>query len=206
MITLFSSDYHLNHANIIRYCHRPFMKPGDLDSNGNWVSKEISMKRVEWMNRTIIRNHNARGGKNDVLIHIGDFCFCNGKGGKLGEGGQIKSDDWENQMNGKIIHISGNHDSNNSTRTIIQGILIKIGGKKIWCVHKPEHANINYSINFVGHKHEKWKFKRINGHCGVVDLINVGVDVWGFMPVTFNEIMSEYYKWKKLNDAFLSHN
>ena len=52
----FSSDYHLGHFNIIRYCNRPF-------------------KSLEQMNETIIRNHNERIKKEDILFHIGDFCF-----------------------------------------------------------------------------------------------------------------------------------
>jgi len=29
------------------------------------------------------------------------------------------------------------------------------------------------------------------------DCINIGVDVWGFKPVTFDEIMSRYIKMEK---------
>ena len=98
----------------------------------------------------------------------------------------------------------GNHDKSNSTKTIIQGILIKFGGRKIWCVHKPQHANLNYSLNFCGHVHQNFKFKTIKGlynpdknNYNTVDLINVGVDVWNFMPVSFEEIIKQYYQWKK---------
>ena len=52
----FTSDPHYSHANIIRYCNRPFMKPGDLDKQGNWISKEIANKRCKQMNITLIRN------------------------------------------------------------------------------------------------------------------------------------------------------
>ena len=98
-------------------------------------------------------------------------------------------------MNGKIIHIKGNHDKNNSTKTIIERLVIKYGGKRINLVHKPEHADINYEINFTGHVHEKWKFKRIRMGEAFTDCINVGVDVNKFMPVSFNEIIREYSKW-----------
>jgi hypothetical protein len=28
-------------------------------------------------------------------------------------------------------------------------------------------------------------------------MINIGVDMWGFKPVTFEEIMKKYHQWKK---------
>ncbi len=204
-----TSDPHYFHSNIIRYCSRPFMKPGDLDPNGNWISKEIAEKRCEWMNTVLIKNHNARVKKGDIVFVLGDFNFNNTKGGKLGEGGLTTATEVEAKLNGKLIHIIGNHTKNNGCKTIILGLLIKFGGKKIWCVHKPQHANLDYSINFIGHIHSLWKFKSIQGKYNPdtdswdrVDLINVGVDVNNFMPVTFNEIMKSYYMWKRgvLND------
>lgn len=164
----FTSDYHLGHANIIKYCNRPFR---DLDH----------------MNKTIIRNHNARVKEGDIVIHIGDFCFRNTSDIR-GEGIRIPASEWEAQLNGKIIHVRGNHDKNNSTKTIIQGMLIRYGGKDVYCVHKPEHYNPQYSINFVGHVHEGWPILREPD--GVL-LINVGVDVNRFMPRTFGELMKK---------------
>lgn len=170
----FSSDYHLGHFNIIRYCNRPF-------------------KSLEQMNETIIRNHNERIKKEDILFHIGDFCFKNTS--NKGEGIRKTSAEWESQLNGKIIHIMGNHDRNNSTKTIIQKCGIKYGNKRINLVHNPEHCDFDYNINFTGHKHEKWEIKRIEGIYKITDCINVGVDVWKFMPVTFEEINKRYSKW-----------
>lgn len=144
------------------------------------------------MNETIIKNFNERIKPEDVLFHNGDFCF---KGEN--EDGENKSKYWESKFNGKIIHTRGNHDKNNSTKTIIEGILIKYGGQQIYLVHNPAHFNNNYKINFVGHVHEKWMFSRIYSHAGFVDLINIGVDVWNFRPVTIEEIMKKLTWWRK---------
>ena len=179
----FTSDYHLGHQNIIKYCDRPF-------------------KSLLHMNRTIIKNHNERVKKDDIVFHIGDFCFRNTLGGKVGEGVITKSKEWEEQLNGQIIHIQGNHDRNNSTKTIIQKLVIKYGGKKINLVHNPAHSDINYSLNFCGHVHQLWKFKRAEYADKITDIINVGIDVWKFRPVKFEEIMKEYYRWRNNDKVY----
>lgn len=74
MDTFFTSDLHLGHDNVIKYCNRPF-------KDGNH------------MNNSLIRNWNQRVKKDDLIYHLGDFCF---KGGK--EGGKNKSLYWEEQL------------------------------------------------------------------------------------------------------------
>ncbi len=56
MSIFFTSDTHLGHANIIKYCKRPF------DS-------------VELMDEAIISNWNNTVKNNDTVYHLGDFCF-----------------------------------------------------------------------------------------------------------------------------------
>src|SRR5580658_1871636 len=52
----FTSDFHLGHRNIIRYCSRPFAS-------------------VEEMDAAILANLNELVGANDVLYFLGDFCL-----------------------------------------------------------------------------------------------------------------------------------
>lgn len=52
----FISDTHLDHANIIRYCDRPFSNVND-------------------MNKAIVRNWNAIVKPDDIVYHLGDFAF-----------------------------------------------------------------------------------------------------------------------------------
>jgi len=54
--TFFTSDTHFNHANIIKFCDRPF-------------------KDVELMNETLIANWNRVVGLDDTVFHLGDFCL-----------------------------------------------------------------------------------------------------------------------------------
>jgi len=179
----FTSDLHLGHENIIKYYSRPF-------------------KDVDHMNNNIIKRYNERVKSGDTVFHIGDFCFRNSKGGKKGEGISIKAKEYEKKLNGKIIFIKGNHDKNNSCKTPIEKIGIRYGRKRINLVHNPHYLDPNYKINFVGHIHNAWEIKRIKTHFGFSDAINVGVDVWDFRPVTFEELMKRYYKWKRsYNDS-----
>ena len=174
-----TADYHLGHFNIISYTNRPF-------------------NSLEQMNQTIISNHNERVKPGDLVIHNGDFCFKGTPGSKPGEGIIVTAKEWESQLNGKIIFIQGNHDKNNSAKTPIQGMLVEMGGYKIWITHNPNNFNKNYPINFVGHVHDKWKFSSVETKDrGLVYLINVGIDVWNFRPVSINEILEGLAQWKK---------
>lgn len=76
----FTSDFHFDHANVIKYCNRPFV---DVDE----------------MNRVMLNAWNSVVTDADEVYFLGDFCF-NGN----------KALWWLSQLKGKIIFISGNHD------------------------------------------------------------------------------------------------
>ncbi len=140
------------------------------------------------MNKIIIRNWNERVKPEDTVYHIGDFCFKQNK---------VKYLDWESKLNGTIIHIKGNHDRNNGTKSIVERIVIKFGGQRFNLVHDPEFANIHYDINLVGHVHQHWQIKRIRRGEQFTDCINVGVDAWDFRPVSIDEIIKRHKQWLK---------
>ena len=77
----FTSDTHFWHNNVIKFCNRPFSS-------------------IEEMNDTIIENWNRVVDKNDIVIHLGDFCFC----------GSDKFKELVEKLNGRIYLILGNHD------------------------------------------------------------------------------------------------
>lgn len=179
MRNLFTADCHFGHKNIISYCNRPF-------------------KSLEEMDATIIKNWNNKVKPEDVVIHDGDFCFKNSKGAiHRGEGNIFPAIYYEKQLNGKIIFIKGSHDKNNSCKTCIHNMKIELGGKRINIVHNPAHAITGVDFNIVGHVHQCWKFKRVFKGKKPIEMVNVGMDVWGFQPVTIEEILSEYTKWKR---------
>lgn len=176
MNNYFTSDPHFFHYNIIKYCKRPFIS-------------------LEEMHSAIIRNWNQIVKKEDTVYCIGDWGFTKSNEAYDAPRNCVKP--IEEQLNGKIIVLQGNHDKTNHVKTIIQNMVIKIGGHKIFLVHDPLHANSNYDINFVGHVHNAWKFKKLTTKS---IMINVGMDVWNFKPVTINQILSEYSTWKKNNE------
>ena len=176
----FIADTHFNHANIIKYCNRPF-------------------KSLEEMNLVMIKNWNSRVKKEDTIFIVGDFIFTNSPGGKHGEGLKVDVKDFTSQLNGTKVFIEGNHDKNNHTNSHIQKLVLAYGGNNINLVHNPEHADYRYKINLTGHVHEKWSIKRYRSGELFTDCINVGVDVWNFMPINWGEINQRYSEWLKIN-------
>lgn len=170
------------------------------------LSNGIKIKKIEKIypkyNRKFI-NYNLSVSPNNnffvkgILVHN---CFKSA-GGK-GEGSITKADYWKSRFNCKNwIYIKGNHDKkSNSLKTIIERLVIGYGGKRINLVHDPERANVNYEMNFVGHIHNKWLCKRIRKGYSYTDCFNVGVDMHNFYPITFDEIIKKYNRWKKKNN------
>lgn len=163
----YTADLHFDHDNIIKYCERPF-------------------KDVATMNEVLIRNWNQRVKACDTVYHIGDFAYKN----------KWPPYEFERKLNGKIIFILGNHDKNNKLKTNLSKAIITQANKTIELVHVPQHSSMRCDLTFCGHVHTSWKFRTYpiaRGHENI--FINVGTDAWKFMPVTFDEIIGQYYKW-----------
>ena len=177
MINFVTSDCHWGHENIIKYCGRPF-------------------KNGEHMHKTLIRNWNERVKPEDTVYHLGDWCF---KGGQ--EGSKTKAQIWEDKLNGKVIHVIGNHDLNNSVKGILTHAVFEFGGKVILAQHIPPTMALEVPeyVDFVlaGHVHEMYKYKMLEDYRNEripIPIINVGVDQWNFRPVKMQEIIKFYDK------------
>ncbi|HRZ18474.1 MAG TPA: metallophosphoesterase [Methanofastidiosum sp.] len=174
MKTFFSADLHLGHANIIKYCNRPFKDEDD-------------------MNKKLITNWNQRVKPEDIVYHIGDFCFRGGA-----EGGKTKAQMWEEKLNGKIIHIRGNHDVNNGAKSLITQAILEFGDLQVFATHVPPTMKLEVPefCDFVicGHIHNQWKYKHYKDNLDLitVPIINVGVDVWKFIPIALDELIVFY--------------
>ena len=174
----FSADYHFNHPNILKYASRPF-------------------RDIEHMHKRLIANHNARVKDEDDVYHIGDFvCLGNDRGTP---GLNIPPRTLERQLNGKIIHIRGNHDRTNGLKNTIQSAELFLGGKRLLLIHKPPMV-VNRSIDIVlcGHVHNNWACSWCANEAGKsIPMVNVGVDVNRYMPITISEILNTATRWKK---------
>jgi len=196
MDTYFSGDLHCGHSNIIIYTNRPFLKKGDLTKDNKWINPFIAKERCKEMDAFIIRNINEKVKESDTLIVNGDFCFS--KSTEASEAPKKAFNYYRDQINCKnIIFLEGNHDRNNTVKTRIQKLTMKIGGKRICILHDPEYCDTNYEINLTAHVHQNWQIKRYRKGMTFTDAINVGVDVWDFRPCTWEQIWQRYSKWLK---------
>lgn len=174
MKVFITADCHFDHASIIKYCNRPF-------------------KNINHMNEEIIRRWNEKVGHEDLVYHLGDFSFK----------GQENAKKFESRLNGSIVHLMGNHDRNNGVKTYITHAIMEWGGIVIYATHRPpeefQEGTIETDLISVcdlilcGHVHNNWKYKKIlDKYC-----INVGVDVWGFEPITIHSILKLVKKLKR---------
>lgn len=174
----YTADMHFAHENIIKYCERPF-------------------KDITTMNNALIRNWNQRVKPNDTVYHVGDFAYK----------AQHLPLDFERKLNGKIIFILGNHDKNNKLKTELISAKIFHADKQVELVHNPQHSSLRYDFTFCGHVHTAWKFRTYSISKRKENIIiNVGVDAWRFMPVTFEEIVGQFYKWDNLRRKIAEEN
>jgi len=173
MKIFFTSDPHYGHANIIKYCNRPFSS-------------------VEEMNEVMISKWNSVVGSEDTVYLLGDFSM-----------GPKDNVFIRRRLKGKVILIKGNHDRKDSLLReagfdeIHRKLEIDINGYKLFLAHIPMHfdsgerwypeelrvvAPVNFDYFLCGHVHDKWKRKG--------NTINVGVDVSNFLPLTLEQLLT----------------
>ena len=168
----FTSDTHFNHANIIRFCSRPF-------------------KNVEEMDETMIANWNRVVGENDIVFHLGDFCM----------GGSTKWTNVLNRLNGKIYLIIGNHDMKNLKQScsdrfekVAMQMYIEVDKQKIYLNHCPflcYGGAYRDTWQLFGHVHTNKNNTGIDAprlEMLFPTQYDVGVDNNNFTPVSFEQV------------------
>lgn len=144
-------------------------------------------KSVEHMDREIVRRWNERVKPEDTVIHLGDFGF-------LREDKTYRY--YREQLNGDLVLVRGNHDNNNSMNVITECIVIKYGGRDWWCEHYPTYK---FEFNLCGHVHTLWKVSRE----GYKIVVNVGMPVWNYMPISIDEIDRAIWDFKRSENYVL---
>ena len=164
MTTWFTADPHFGHDNIIKYSKRPF-------------------NSINHMDAVLLENLWARVGPKDVLWILGDFAF--GRGSREIERLQSIFD----QLPGAEKHlVIGNHD-NEATLQLPWTSVSHMAEAR--CQNRPNPVLCHYpmltwnrarknALQLFGHVHNRWLGSR--------NSINVGVDVWGYSPVTLRDI------------------
>lgn len=178
------SDPHFCHANVIKFCERPF-------------------RDVQHMNEEMIRLYNSVVGPDDICIWVGDCFWKAGKSSK-----EIMS-----RLNGKKILVLGNHDKgmegmmNMGFDWACYEMKLHIAGEVVQIKHYPfrppwwkrvwnkllgrktkylERRPVNRGQWLIhGHTHSPEKFRG--------KAIHVGVDAWKYKPVSIN-VIAKYIK------------
>lgn len=160
----FTADQHFFHQGIIKYCNRPF-------------------KSWREMNDKIINRHNIVVSKNDIVYHIGDFAM-------IRKDELMKLEPILKRLNGTHHLILGNHDEGNPFTYVRFGftsVHTALQVEEFILIHDPAHAvavDRNQKV-LCGHIHDLAKFPAPN-------VLNVGVDIFGFLPVSIDEVRNEF--------------
>lgn len=181
MNTYFVSDTHFFHANILKYCNRPFAN-------------------VDEMNRVMVENWNRVVGKNDIVYHLGDFAFADHQ----------KTCSILDKLNGSITLILGNHDRLQSWQSI-QKSQRESGRKSVQIQHGQFEVRIpdndanrgSQSIVLSHYAMRTWnkahyKAWQLYGHShGTLPedpnslSFDVGVDCWNYTPVSYAQVKAK---------------
>ena len=175
----FTADLHLGHENVIAHCNRPFAN-------------------VEIMDQELISNWNQRVRENDTVYIVGDFCFRNKR----------PAEEYLGALNGHKHLIIGNHDrgwlstvDSAFLDSISHMLVIRENGVLITMCHYPLmtwQGASHGSLMVFGHIHNNqnaayWPLIRASPQ-----MLNAGVDVNDFQPVTLEEL-------KRNNERFKAH-
>jgi calcineurin-like phosphoesterase family protein len=164
----FTADWHIGHDNIIELVSRPFR----------------TMARME---KYIIRNYNAIVKNDDEVYFVGDYVW----GRNLHELERVTK-----KLNGIKYLILGNHDLMKPFDYIEAGFVqvathleLSIPIHTSWhdydeeyiMIHDPAKSVVNREKIFIcGHVHDLFLTQK--------NVMNVGVDVWHFKPVSIDTI------------------
>jgi calcineurin-like phosphoesterase family protein len=185
----FTSDWHLDHANIIRFCNRPF-------------------HHVDEMNNAILKNFFDIVKKGDTVFFLGDLAF----GDEVISPFFCRMD--REEINICIIY--GNHDkelrkylcSNRyhiSVKSVDDIISTDIEGQSVTLCHYPM-LTFNKSHfgawQLFGH-HHNGNYHKVIPPQFMGKKMNIGVDMNEFKPVSWNQVV-EYMKKQPDNWDLLS--
>lgn len=182
-MTYFTADLHLGHENILEMAERPF-------------------SCIEEMDETLIANWNERVKGNDTVYIAGDLIFKS----KTNNPEQYLS-----RLKGKKILLLGNHDHGWKTKVdmgryfkeVLNLKEVDIEGHMTTICHYPmlewrsSRKENSKRLGFLihGHIHKNTEKPEYMQLFRLPNALNAGVDINGFRPVTFEELL-------KNNSAF----
>lgn len=163
MTTWFTADLHLSHENIIRFCNRPFPDAATMDAR-------------------MVAELQARVRPDDDLWILGDFAAS-----KATNAQRASVRKMFDAIPGRKHFVVGNHDRSWIRDLPWESVSpmadIVVDGRRLFLCHYPMvtfPGARRGAIQLFGHVHQNWP--------GTRNSINVGVDMWNFLPITLPEI------------------
>jgi calcineurin-like phosphoesterase family protein len=155
----FTADHHFGHGNIISLCKRPFAN-------------------IKQMNDRLIQNWNEKVRPQDTVYHLGDFAYKN----------EDRPSEIFSQLNGTIHLIAGNHDYRHLGcygalfKSVNQILVLKLSPKMVLCHYSMRSwlGSVKDSWHLYAHSHGKMPSYGLS--------FDIGVDVWNFYPVSYDEV------------------
>jgi calcineurin-like phosphoesterase family protein len=156
----FTADTHFGHEKLIVNTHRPFANAFEMDN-------------------TLIANWNKVVKDNDMVYHLGDFCWT------------AKPLAWEHyiaQLNGEIILIKGNHDlKRRKIAYLFQEVeyikQVKWEKQKITlCHYAMRHWDRSHFGTYQLHGHAHGTLESIGKQ------LDVGVDCHNYYPISIERV------------------
>jgi calcineurin-like phosphoesterase family protein/2'-5' RNA ligase len=158
----FIGDLHLDHANIIRYCSRPF-----------------SFYDVGEMNKVLVENWNKEVKNNDTIYFLGDMAF--GRGSKPAK-------HYLKYLNGNVIFLAGCHDR--GVENTKEYEILHYKKHKFLILHDPDSKPIEWNDWVIhGHKHNNdiKNYPFVNGE---TKTINVSAELINYRPISIDFLLS----------------
>jgi calcineurin-like phosphoesterase family protein len=171
----FTSDLHLKHDNVIKYCDRPF-------------------KSIEEHDAVLLDNYLSTVGSNDTCFFLGDLTIKRNSRDKPWLASVIS------QLPGEKHLIKGNHDYY-TTKFYIEECGFKTvqrhyESKEFDCVHAPEDIvyKVKDKLHLHGHVHSNYPALFFDDlpSLNAERLYDVGVDANNFKPVSLDYIKKFY--------------
>ena len=178
----FTSDHHFGHANILKFCNRPF-------------------ENVEEMNEVLIQRWNEKVKPEDEVYHLGDFALTSNRELIL---------DIMDRLNGTIYLIIGNHEGSalNHRKRFkwikdyhelkVKDAELKNGVQRIILFHyamRVWRGDFRGTWHLYGHSHGNLPDKEDQL------AFDIGVDCHNFYPLSYEEV-KEIMKAKKWTPPF----
>ena len=188
MTIFFTSDTHFGHANIIKFCSRPF-------------------KDASHMNQMLINNWNSVVKAEDTVYHLGDFGFAHPRVIE----GIIR------QLNGTKFLIFGNHDKTIKANRDLQELFgwckdyhelyvpdLRVkGGRQLAVLH--HYAGLVWNKSHYGswmlhgHSHGTLKYPYVGR------IMDVGVDPLAYHPISYEQVRTKLLTLKPVSVDHHAH-